>query len=257
MVGVVGMLALAGCVTNDYRVPVAPIEQRIDASIPIEIEVDNKLGSVEVIADPQARRAFVEARITSALSVTKPNPDTEALARRWISADMRSRPDKRVLRVLSARPAADESDIRVGLVIRVPRIDGIRVRNTGGSVRIVGFDGPVTVQNGLKGGAGGGIDLLTIKEFRAPITAQTTTGDIRLRVGETSTASLTASADKGEIGVASRTAVLDNVKVTRALWSGRINQGANPVDLRTGEGSITVEVGFPYGQPSISGVPAN
>jgi hypothetical protein len=145
----------------------------------------------------------------------------------------------------------------VGLVIRVPRIDGIRVRNTGGSVRIVGFDGPVTVQNGLKGGAGGAIDLLTIKEFRSTLTAQTTSGDIRLRLADSSTANLTASADKGEIGVASRSAVLDNVKVTRAMWSGRINQGTNAVDLRTGEGGVTVEVGFPYGQPSISGVPTN
>ncbi len=140
-----------------------------------------------------------------------------------------------VVRSTSARAEADH---RVDIEIRMPECSGVRIRNSGGVVKVVGVAGAVQVDN-----TDGPIEVRTQHVLGAPLALTTTAGEVRCLVPPGSKGDITLESDDGKVafdgpGVTG----IRKMKGTPGRFAAVIDGADNPVLLRTGSGFVLFRV---------------
>lgn len=223
----------SGCSSSSSRHLVA-VSGDAAATRPLAIDVDNQNGSVEISVDPELDRPTVKASCPGTTS-TERQPD-------FVSAELVTEEGRGVLRVIASSPDRPEPKF-VTLRIAVPACDGLRIRNTGGSVRASGVSGAVDVVNDAPG-LTGGTSVRFATPATQPVSIRANNGGIELRVPEGSTGTLRFKTDRGLIRSDTAEATIRGASSTSREQSATLNGGANPITLT----SETGEIVFIYGR---------
>jgi hypothetical protein len=236
------VLAVGGCSVpthHDLRIANANALAKSDRALAVDIE--NYRGSVVVEVLPGLTKPTLQAWV---LDETKGfmRVTDDVTVRSWYAAEVASVQGRPVLRILTKR-TNETKPSSVRLVVQTPSCDGIRVRNSGGEVRLLGISGEVTVENGYKGGEGGGITVSTNRRLADAVSLRTTKGVISLMIPTNSQGRLDLNTPKGSPEVNVRGDGLDNVKKTLTGFAATLNNGVKPWTLLSAEGDIRVEVG--------------
>lgn len=243
---------LAGCQNLGglhRNVPIAGLVSAVDPASPLAVDVQNRKGTVRVLAEPRLRQPQVRAiRIAPADERTRrdkraapaPGPVDTVAAAQLITVDGRA-----VLRVLADQPFENYADWATQIEIRVPRCNGVRVRNTDGPVELVNVEGAIDVDNGAGNGSGGHITLRTDRPLSDPVLLATPRGDIRAVFGHGSALAVDAQTQYGSVNVDARRQTVDGALARRLRWQGTVNQGSAPARLSTGNGSIWIDFASP------------
>ena len=208
----------------------------------IAVDVHNEAGSVIIQVDDRLEQPVVRHRVRwtglgddgswnkyRAPAIVSAQPEPGPLGH----ATLRVRSQ-----VLDHAPAETEID----LIIRLPRCDGVRVRNTSGPVILVGVGGAITVDNGFGGGEGGRIELRSNRPILDPVALTTTDGRISIIAAEGSRAEVDMHTFEGKAVFSAPRGVITNLRPAIGQWRGTWNDGTNPLLVRTGRGEIRLLV---------------
>ncbi|QOJ00765.1 MAG: hypothetical protein HRU70_09770 [Phycisphaeraceae bacterium] len=222
------------------KINVSPTAARIDRSYAVDIE--NRGGEVRVVVEPGLTSPIIEAVVTDqggGFLRRTPDPTVKG----WYAADVTVRDGRPLLRVLTKRSDDTQPATYVGLTVRVPSCDGLRVRNTGGPVVAKGVWGEIRIENGFGGGVGGDVRVSTTRRLTDPIELSSTGGDVTLLMPRDSTGRFEITNPEGHIDFAARTDQLSGVRRTSTVHRAVVNNGQNEVRLSTARGTVRVEVG--------------
>jgi hypothetical protein len=235
-----GPSALIGCATAGDALLPDPVEGAPAMTEPMLVDVTSQAGDVTIIGD--ANLEFPEVR-------TLPERMTSRATR---SAQITRTRDGRVLRVVVVT-GRGEGVLRPGfvpeqpaevndVVIRVPRLAGVRVRSGSGDVLVEGVAGSVDIQAGVGQEARGGNVRVTVAESAGlPVNIATPRGEVRVRMPASSAGRVTLDAPAGRVTMLGRTVKSTDVSAATKLWTGTINDGLQPIVLRSAMGNVELE----------------
>jgi len=196
---------------------------------PLGIDIDNRLGSVRLEVAPELAAPVIWAGC-SGDTETERTPD-------YVTASMVTVNGRSTLRVLSATVSATATPKPVNIRIKVPACDGLRIRNSGGSVWAKGVSGAIDIENDTPGHSGG-TTVFVSKPLHDSVKIHVKSGGIDLRVPDGSCGILTASAPAGVIAVdAAKTASRD-VVTTGSRYSAKLGQCDNEITLIADQGDL-------------------
>jgi hypothetical protein len=212
----------------------------------LAVDVENYRGHVEVIADDNARNVTVDGWIWLSADALKaggeePYTLTNVEARIERSPDA---PNSGVLRVRTSSEHSEFHDHHVRLVIRAPRVDGLRIVNRDGYVEVVEARGAVEIEN-----ASGGIQFRSSSPMVDPVQVLATDTNIWYQVPAGSTGDVVLETLEGRAVYKNTLTESDQTYTTmsqdgadgsviRTVLAG----GTNPVNIRTNRGDIRLLV---------------
>ena len=200
----------------------------------IAVDVENFNGDVKLRGDGRRGSATVDARVWAGIGMA------EEIAPE-VSVDvvyevMDEDPTVAVVRVrgTSAREAEDHS---LSIEVRLPRIDGVRVLNSGGTVEVVDASGEVHIENDR-----GGVEFRSSKPMAGDVLVLVTRGDIYYQVPEGSTGVLDVEAVEGSAAIKDEFGTLGDIRDDGQRVRATLGSGQNLVQLRTGDGRAWLTV---------------
>ncbi|MEE2719108.1 MAG: DUF4097 family beta strand repeat-containing protein [Planctomycetota bacterium] len=219
--------AATGCSTR-----AKPDLQPLELEGPVSVHVESFAGDVTIKAVRGPSSVTVEGEALHAINRTT-DAETALDSIRWTTElDNDDRGPRLVVRVQSD---SDETHLlRAHVTVRVPIADGIHVRTRRGDVLIDEVTGPVDVRT-----TDGWIELLSNQPLRDPISLFTNDGDVNVRIAPGSCGTFDLHADHGS----SRVNVKSGQLIVRGhsseeVFNGTLNDGTNPITIRTTDGSI-------------------
>jgi len=148
-----------------------------------------------------------------------------------------------VLRVLAGGGDPSEQATPIIIAITVPACEGVRIRNSGGPVKLEGVGGAISVTNADLGARTAGITLETRRDLTLPVSLITTAGDIRLTAGPGTSGVVTLTAPRGRTQVSARQADrMGGARNTASGWTGAFGASDNPISLVTEHGDTVFEL---------------
>lgn len=234
---------LSGCSntqTHSFALTVPSGLQRL------AVDVENYRGHVEVIADPNVRRATVDGWIWLGADAKNAGGE-EPYALTSIEASIERAPDSFGSGVLRVRTSTEHSrfhDHHVRLVIRAPRIDGLRVINREGYVQVVEAGGAVHIEN-----TSGGVQFRSSKPMTDSVRVLVTDTNVWYQVPAGSTGQITLETFDGRAVYKDELSGSDGTYTTASqegtggtIIRTVLGGGGNPVDIRTNRGDVRLMV---------------
>jgi hypothetical protein len=233
--GGAALLALGGCESRAFSYTFERPSSGVGLLGPA-VDIENDRGTVDIRVEKWRDDIAVELKTNLPGEMTGPQRDDLAgtFERRVEMVGNDGPP------VLMIRSAAAEvgSRHRTNIIVRLPECGGVRVRNAGGDVLVVGAAGATQIEN-----TEGDIEVRTDKPIDAPTLLSTTRGDVLLQAPSASAGSLQAEARGGTVTIRNPG---KNQSDWSATWLGaskvtaQFNSGKNAVTLWTAEGDIGV-----------------
>ena len=229
---------ISGCATTvaEREIEIPAPASAADGPEGPALDIENFRGTVEVRVNAQEDDIDVEAEVIADADLDEAQRG-EVAGAVSIDAVMEDRGGLPVLvvRSTSARQAADH---RVKLVIEMPACSGVRVRNAGGLVLLVGTAGAMQVDN-----TDGPIEVRTRHALTDPVALTTTAGGVHCTVPPGSRGEVTMESADGKVAFDGLSgATLSKSSGTAGKFVGTVNGGTNPVLLRTGSGFVRFRV---------------
>lgn len=244
-----GAAALGGCASEDassrnpWNLDSWAFKQREDApqvfavSSPVAIDVESLGGDVIVEVDED----LVEATVTITREAThgfgRQDEAKASLDQITSTVELLSGESGPVLGIRTWTAHAEPYFQRTHVHITLPHADGLRVRTQRGRVWAVGIEGLVDVET-----TEGGVRVMTNLAMRRPVTIVNRGADIDYRVRGESTGAIDAITVRGEVNQRVRYGHLIITSATGASLKAVLNDGTNPIVLRTVDGDIRIAV---------------
>lgn len=229
-----GLAMVAGCQNEKAFAPTSPSQkvsvggERGAISGPLAVDVDNYRGLVSIEVVPELAAVEVSAIASEGRESGGTAP--------FIGADRVSSPGGEILRVICSN-AGSEGVAGRDVYIRVPRCDGLRVRNSGGNVVARGVSGAIEIESSQ--GRTGDVRVETNSALTAPVNIRTTGGNVVLAIGRASTGVLDLRATGGEVSLDVPASVITGGRLRSDSVTGTLNKGTNPFVVTTGAGNIS------------------
>ncbi len=193
-------LPLGGCsgrsfigksVAIDGLVPIStPKGPELIYTGPLQVDIENQLGSVEVRVDPKLSAPVIR----SAVYVDRAQKFTPG----WVVARLvEVENEPAALQVVATSPEGTKLPVR--LIVSVPKIYGLRVSNNNGTVRATNIVGSVEIFNGMATMRGGDVWVELAQPATSEVRVRTTQGDAFVTAPAGSAGNISV---RGELGAA-------------------------------------------------------
>lgn len=229
-------IALHACSAAPRRsvLPISDPDQLASAER-VALDVENRLGSIRIIADPACKGVEVAAvPVGDFGQPTKPA---------WAAVEIQKTDLHPVVRVLSIPdPAVGSATPRpTDLVIHVKRLAGLRVRNAGGAVVVHGASGAVDVQNGDDVRPGGDVSVIFADPIDSPVMLRSSLGHVLLAAPRRSSGLLEFRAGR-QTSVHTLREPVTGVHADRQAWTGVLRSGQFNVVAVADVGDVTFHI---------------
>lgn len=221
------------------------------------LEVTNWNGDVQVVASDRFSQPEVRARVR-ALAESAPEDFEDLRSAVAVRATSSEENGRRVIRVTGASKAGPTAPLAIDLQVRVPRVWGLRVMNSGGAVEAVGVAGPINIQNGGPGKSAGDIDIRTSQPIKDEVTLFTSKGRVNYQVGPGSSGRIEITSTEGMPYVEAKVGKLNGIAYEGTRWRGVLDDGRNAVSILTQSGDarmVVIENAGDYGKEYWDGWP--
>ena len=204
---------------------------------PVAIDVVSFGGDVIITASDKFSEATVTVRREATHGSARKKEAKASLAEIGYSAVVVPGGSGRVLEVRTWTGHPEPHFQRAHLEISVPAATGVTVRTRDGLVEAVDIEGAVDIEC-----AGGDVRVMTNRPMWQAVTVVNDQGDIDYRVRGESTGSLDCVAKNGNVAYRVRQGRLIVNEVTPDTLRATLNNGKNPIRLRTTGGDIRIAV---------------
>jgi hypothetical protein len=239
---------LGGCGTGGFlRHPLDPSawsyhSQEDDPLIlnvagPVAIDVESFGGDVIITANEKLSEATVTVRREARHGSSRKKEAKASLAEIGYSAVVVPGESGPVLEIRTWTGHAEPYFQRAHLEINVPAATGVTVRTRNGLVEAVDIEGAVDIEC-----AAGNVRVMTNRPMWQAVTVVNDEGDIDYRVRGESTGLLDCVTQDGDVIYRARQGRFIVSEVTLNTLRATLNDGENPIRLRTTRGNIRVAV---------------
>jgi putative adhesin len=235
-----GTLCLGGCLNPDtwsYKSEYDP-PQLLAVAGPVTVDITSFNGDVFIVTDPRNTFGSVRVRRRATHGYGRGSEARDALEHVKYSMVMEHTESGPVLKVNTWTEDVEPHFLRADLRIRLPSLGAVTVRTQNGFVEAYGFDGPINIET-----TDGRVHLETGYPIVQPVTITNKRGDIDYQVAGGSSGRFECQAVDGEVEHRmriGRVIVLPGTDHDTLLAT--LNDGENPVQLRTSEGDIRIAV---------------
>lgn len=232
------LLLLGGCNTIHKVKPVmsAPADGWV---APTALDIENFHGTVTIIVDPTVTELKTVARVHASMWISdvvrNQAQDSVKVRTRTVDQDGRA-----VCSIRTSTKWGDPKEVWVHLTLTMPRCDGVRIFNRGGSVTLVGVSGAVQVDNGEFAGSSGSIELRTDAVMVDPVVLITSKGNIVYQVAPGSSGAYTLDSEDGSESFDSNVARPEAVHSDGSVTTASVGDADNAVVLRSAKGDVSV-----------------
>ncbi|MHC4128367.1 MAG: DUF4097 family beta strand repeat-containing protein [Planctomycetota bacterium] len=209
----------------------------LDVAGPVAIDVDSFGGNVIVTADERLSQATVTITREARHGSGRKKEAKRSLAEIGYSAVVVPGASGPELEIRTWTGHAEPHFQRAHLQIGVPAVHGLTVRTRRGLVEAIDIEGAVHIEC-----AEGDVRVMTNRPMRRAVTVLNHEGDIDYRVRGESTGAFDCETADGEVLYRARQGWFAVEEVTHATLRAVLNDGGNPVRLRTSGGNIRVAV---------------
>lgn len=242
------MIILVGCTNQGYlqapslqslaRQTATDEPQTFDVVGPVAVDVDSFGGNVTIIANDKLTNATVQVTRDARHGFMRGDEAEASLSEIDYSADLVNRESGQVLEVKTWTDHDQPYQQRAHVRIAAPSITDVHVRTSHGMVHAQMIHGAVDIET-----TDGDVRVMTNMPMTKRVTILNQDGDIDYRVRGESTARFDAHAIRGK--------VLQRVRNGRMVilpstdddtLIATLNEGTNPVTLRTVDGQIRIAV---------------
>lgn len=204
-----------------------------EGTVALALDVSNFNGNVTVRADHgEPGVALIEAQ----RFVRSPGSQREsdaAIENIQIFSEIETEGPLGVLRVETASLAEDQAQHGIDLLIRMPRCDGVRIRNAGGHVSVTDAGGTIDIINEQ-----GSIEFRTTRRMTEPVNLITHEGEVYYQVPPDSTGTFDMLTLEGRTTIKDRGSIIEETYTARGELRFVLNDGDNPVVMRTNRGNV-------------------
>jgi hypothetical protein len=204
---------------------------------PVAVDVESFGGDVIIIANERLTEATVTVTRQARHGTSRKKESKASLADIGYSAVVVPGKTGPVLEIRTWTGNPEPHFQRAHLAIDVPVVTDVTVRARNGLVEAVDIEGAADIES-----FGGDVRIMTNRPMRQPVTVVNDRGDIDYRVRGESTGSLDCVAVKGKVDYRVRNGRLIVNEVAHDTLRATLNDGANPIRLRTTNGDIRVAV---------------
>lgn len=200
------------------------------------IDVENFRGDVTVRINPNAEGITVWREIRVTGEATKEEKQI-AVEDSPCHVDLEERDGLPVLMVRSLSALPDHKGHDARLTIIAPTCGGVRIVNGKGEVVLVGVSGAIHVENER-----GNIEVRTNHALTDPVALTTRKGDVYVQGPFASSGAIDVDAGDGRavFEAPDRASTIKNHSARGGRYTVVYNDGANPMLIRTGDGTAAV-----------------
>jgi hypothetical protein len=221
---------IAGCSVTTER------EQMLDLPPDlrrIAVDVDNFRGDVVVKRDPTLRdTAWIKGYVSVPADQDKAQREAYRDAVTLSSGIAEASDGLGVVRIDASSTLTDDPEHRVRIEVVTPRLDGVRIANSGGAVEVIDPTGAIDIRND-----GGGVLVRTSRPLTSNVLVLNQNGNIFVQAPTGTTGDLTIESLDGE---AALNDLLGEARGKVVAGPDRIDatlgRGGNEIDLRTTAG---------------------
>lgn len=223
---------LTGCTTKHQQVSPHRLELP-QGMVALALDVSNFNGTITVHANnADADAVLIEAERFAAKANGK-RESIAALETIELTSDLESEGPLGVVRIAATTTHETAEQLGVNLNIRMPRCDGVQIRNAGGYVSVTDAGGTVDIYN-----EGGSIEFRTSRRMTEPVTLITHEGEVYYQVPLESTGRFDMLTLEGRTTLRDRGAIVEETYVGRGELQFHLNEGENPIVMRTNRGNV-------------------
>lgn len=248
VVGLLGLVVLsAGCASRSVkdepvRVELAAMSgdetTSVPLAVPIGIDVESFAGNVTIEVNPKLREAEVRVRREGVHGYGRQKEAKASLGDISSTVDLVSGEAGETLVVRTSTTNAEAHFQRAHVHIKVPGTRSVRVVTNRGDVQCSGVGGWMDISTNL-----GDVKVMTLEPITEAVTILNREGDIDFRIRGESTGILDLHAFGGKVFYR---VLQGRVYVYRGTDSdtvkAKLNDGANPIVMRTTDGKIRLAV---------------
>jgi hypothetical protein len=210
---------------------------------PVAVDVDSFGGDVIVIADAKLSQATVTVTREATHGSARKKEAKRSLAEIGYSAVVVPGAAGPELEIRTWTGHAEPHHQRAHLEIGVPAVNGLNLRARRGFVEAIDLEGEVHIEC-----SEGDVRIMTNRPMQRAVTVLNRQGDIDYRVRGESTGSFDCEVADGEVFYRARQGRFIVDKATNRTLRATLNDGSNPILLRTSGGDIRVAVVHNPGQ---------
>ena len=206
----------------------------------VNVDVDSFGGSYKIVADPSLDGVYIDPVRRSAPGHDRRGEGLDDLEKLMYRIELtKSEMGQETLRIRSWSEDDEPHYQAVDFRIRVPELNSVRVNTDRGRVWVVGNSGPVNIETTY-----GDIRVMTEYPMTGDISLITKEASIDYRVPGGSTGLFHCIAKGGEVFSRILAGRVTSSSSTNgpAKFAGQVNDGSNPVDIRTTFGDIRIAV---------------
>lgn len=239
----IGLSALSGCAGHRIVMPnlISPEEEGeptlLSVTGPVAIDVESFNGDV-IIQTNDELKDQVRVRVDrEALHGWRRRTEaTGSLANITSSAELAAGEFGPVVKVRTATTDAEPHYLRAHVLIEAPEIDGVTVRTSRGKVHAINISGPVRITT-----SEGDVRIMTMRPMHDPVVVINREGSIDYRVTGESGGRIDAQTIRGKVLHRVRAGHLSSVvPAGEDKLQATLNDGTNPIQLRTVDGDIRI-----------------
>lgn len=215
-----------------------PVE--LATSGPLAVDIDNFAGPVVVRADRKVEKTFVEVRRVSKHGLGRMDESKDALDDAAWTASLEPRDGGgQTLVVRTDTPNPEKHFHHMEILVVTPSLDTVKVRTTKGDVTVIENQGAVDVET-----TKGDVRMMTPWAMINPVTIVTSDGSIDYRVRGESRGAFDCASHGGEVRQRCEFGKWSamNAENDHDRLLATLNDGTNPVLLRTSEKNIRVAI---------------
>jgi hypothetical protein len=210
----------------------------IDVIGPVAVDVESFNGDVMIRGNPELEQAQVTIVRAGVHGFDRIDESKRALQEIAYGAEVVPGQLGQVLRVQTSTTHAEPHYLRAHVFIELPDVNGVKVRTTNGRVYLRNVQGPIDVSTSEQD-----VRIMTNLMMNQPVTIVNRDGDIDYRVRGESQGRFDARTVNGRVSQLVRfgNSVVEPRTSDDALRA-TLNNGANPIILRTVNGDIRIAV---------------
>lgn len=209
---------------------------QLEVAGPVEIDVESFNGDVFVTADPRSSEAKVQITRRAVHGGNRHGEAKGSLDHIDYTVDVVPGEIGQRIRVRTNTDHAEPHYQRADVHIEVPEVDGVYVRTRNGRVYLRGIQGEVDVNT-----TNGDVRVFTNHRMNRRVTVINSGGNIDYRVRGESAGAFDAETVNGRVTHRFRYGrCIIGPGTTRHRLNARLNDGTNPIVLRTVNGDIRI-----------------
>ncbi len=227
-------LIAGGCATAQNKLQ--PVLLPVNG--PVSVVLDSFAGDVRIVADPDVTEATVTATTQAFHSLTRMDEAAASLANIQFHAVLVPADVGQAIQVTTTSDDPEDHHQGVNITIIAPNIDGVHVKTKRGSVVLDNIRGQVDVTTN-----DGDVSILTTHAMLKPVKVLNVNGDIIYRVRGESAGKFDCEAINGSVNFyAQHSQATVHRNSDHDSLVATLNDGTNPILLRTVHGDISVSV---------------